>query len=868
MNHDRYSDGRGNSSRDGRGDDTLNGGNRNDRLHGGRGDDQLFGNGGNDRLFGDSGDDVLQGGKGNDVLRGGPGKDVLLGGDGNDILYGDDGSHGFGKLLWFAWLAKPAGYADYLDGGAGNDKAYGGSGNDFANYTYAENIGARDFYDGGRGTDTLQITLTWGEAALAPVQKDIHDYQAFLDSHANAQKDNGATFHFKSFGLDAADFESLNIRLVNTAPTARADGGATTEDEVLHVGAPASLLSNDSDPDHLDVLAVNPVSGASSTLGAKVDIAADGSFTYDPTAAAALQALKAGQTAADTFTYTVHDLAGATSTATVTIKVAGVSDAPAAADDAYALDEDATLTVGGPGLLGNDTDPEHDALSAVLVDGAAHGTVTVLANGGFTYAPAADFNGTDSFTYKASDGSLASGLATVHLTINAVNDAPVARDDAAATDEDTVVTGNVLANDSDVEADALVVTSVGTFASALGASVTLAADGSYSYDPTAAASLQALGAGETAADSFTYVISDGNGGTASATVAVSVAGLAEPASASNHVQPSVAPGTELEYVVRFDNGQWLSLDGFSMGITSPSSLGSSSGGAGGGKAKADEAKLSLGSSGALVDLTGQLLGGDTIKAVEIEAYRSTGEGRQLVDEFKFTNAQLTSLDSGNGTDNTLGLQVGQFTHGHVDYDDKGAAHDSSVTGWDFTANKAFSGALPVADAAKIVPADEVGPGANLVSYVRFEGSDGWLRLDSFSLGLQNTGSQDSGGGGVGKSSADPATLVLGSSTEILALTDAIDKGTELKNVEIESYVGGSEGLRLVDEFKFDNVHLTGLQTSDAATNVVQFDFAQFTHGHVDYDRTGAAHDTTSTGWDFAAHHEISAPAPHPDVLLS
>src|SRR5262249_7447278 len=72
-----------------------------------------------------------------------------------------------------------------------------------------------------------------------------------------------------------------------------------------------------------------------------------------------------------------------------------------------------------------------------LVAGGAHGSLAFNANGSFAYPPAADFNGTDSFTYKASDGQLAGNTATVTLTVRPVNDAPVARDDAYATDEDT-----------------------------------------------------------------------------------------------------------------------------------------------------------------------------------------------------------------------------------------------------------------------------------------------------------------------------------------------------------------------------------------------------------------------------------------------
>src|SRR5205807_685692 len=90
--------------------------------------------------------------------------------------------------------------------------------------------------------------------------------------------------------------------------------------------------------------------------------------------------------------------------------------------------------------------------------GPSHGSLTLNANGSFVYTPAANYNGGDSFSYKANDGTADSNIATVTLTINAVNDAPVAVDDAYRTDEDTTLTiaaPGVLANDSDVEGDAL-----------------------------------------------------------------------------------------------------------------------------------------------------------------------------------------------------------------------------------------------------------------------------------------------------------------------------------------------------------------------------------------------------------------------------
>jgi VCBS repeat-containing protein len=130
--------------------------------------------------------------------------------------------------------------------------------------------------------------------------------------------------------------------------------------------------------------------------------------------------------------------------------------APIARDDSYSLNEDAALAVTAGGVLANDADPEGKALSASLVSGTEHGSLTFNSDGIFTYVPAADFNGVDSFTYKASDGKNASNVATVTLTVQAVNDAPVAKDDAYAVDEDqSLVITDLLANDFDVDGDPL-----------------------------------------------------------------------------------------------------------------------------------------------------------------------------------------------------------------------------------------------------------------------------------------------------------------------------------------------------------------------------------------------------------------------------
>src|SRR5207244_1820063 len=165
------------------------------------------------------------------------------------------------------------------------------------------------------------------------------------------------------------------------------------------------------------------VSNTNTTLfSAQPAVAANGTLTYTPAANA---------NGSGTVTVQVHDNGGTanggvdTSAAqTFTITVTPVNDAPVAVNDAYTVNEDTLLTVAAPGVLGNDTDVDIDPLTAVVVTAPTHGTLTLAANGGFSYTPVLNYNGADSFTYKANDGTLNSNVATVTITVTAVNDAP------------------------------------------------------------------------------------------------------------------------------------------------------------------------------------------------------------------------------------------------------------------------------------------------------------------------------------------------------------------------------------------------------------------------------------------------------------
>src|SRR5690606_35088476 len=155
-----------------------------------------------------------------------------------------------------------------------------------------------------------------------------------------------------------------------------------------------------------------------------------------------------------TFTYRATDGISLSEPATVTITVIASPQVPVAAPDTFTINED--MVVFG-NVLTNDSDPQEDTLTAVLVDEPESGQLMFNANGSFAYIPAKDFHGVVTFTYRATDGVNESETALVTIEILPVNDAPVARDDAAVVEAGQTVVIDVLENDEDVDGDPLTV---------------------------------------------------------------------------------------------------------------------------------------------------------------------------------------------------------------------------------------------------------------------------------------------------------------------------------------------------------------------------------------------------------------------------
>ena len=238
----------------------------------------------------------------------------------------------------------------------------------------------------------------------------------------------------------------------NIAPDAVNDEYSTDEDTTLTIPVETGVLGNDvdsaADSDPLIVTAnTDPVNGM-------LTLNEDGSFDYTP---------NANFNGVDTFDYTLSDGNGGTATATVTITVNSVNDLPDAVEDAVVTDED--VAVSGNVLDGSndgiDTDLDGDTLIVTANTEPTNGTVTITPDGNYTYTPALDFNGTDSFEYTISDGNGGTDTATVTITVNPVDDIP----SAVLMEEDVVstpgsggsadsLTGNSLVGGA--EADALI----------------------------------------------------------------------------------------------------------------------------------------------------------------------------------------------------------------------------------------------------------------------------------------------------------------------------------------------------------------------------------------------------------------------------
>ena len=224
-------------------------------------------------------------------------------------------------------------------------------------------------------------------------------------------------------------------------------------------------------------------------------------------------------TGSDRFSYTVSDAAGNTSTpASVSLVVYATNDAPVGYNDSFTTAEDTSFVTGDATANDVDVDDGLDVTTTAIQMMPLNGIAVSNGDGTFTYAPDANFNGVDSFTYTVRDTEgLSTSPATVTITVNSVNDTPLAANDAVTTAEDAaIITGDVTANDTDID-DGLDITTITIDTPATNGTAASNGDGTFTYTPNA---------DYNGVDTFTYTIAD-NTGTPSAPATVTITIISE-----------------------------------------------------------------------------------------------------------------------------------------------------------------------------------------------------------------------------------------------------------------------------------------------------------------------------------------------------
>lgn len=331
----------------------------------------------------------------------------------------------------------------------------------------------------------------------------------------------------------------------NTPPTASPLALSTQEDSSL------TGLLNGNDPESQPLtytITSNPSRGRVNLLNA-----ATGSFVYTP---------NTNVNGIDTFTYVVNDSVNTSGTATVTITVSPVNDAPVALADNAVTNEDTPVVIS---VLTNDSDVDGNTLSVSTVRGASHGTTTITGNT-VRYVPAGNYYGNDTFTYDISDGLLIAS-ASVNIVVASVNDAPVAQNMSLTTSEDTVLSGKLNASDPENNSLRYTLISLPT----LGTAAVDPSTGSFAYTPKANVN---------GVDSFSFKVNDGQLDSNIATASITINPANETPMAAAGPDQTVLEGD----LVQLDGSnssdpdgnissyQWLQIDGPAVVLSDPNSI--------------------------------------------------------------------------------------------------------------------------------------------------------------------------------------------------------------------------------------------------------------------------------------------------------
>ncbi|TVX93463.1 Ig-like domain-containing protein [Paenibacillus agilis] len=307
--------------------------------------------------------------------------------------------------------------------------------------------------------------------------------------NSNATGTDSFTFRANDGMLNSA-IGTVMITLnppANTIPVAVASTISTTKNTAVT----GTLLGTDADGDNLTYSIVQPPGKGTTTLNTRT-----GSYTYIPNNNA---------TGSDTIIFKVNDGTVDSLPAIVTVTIVAVNSAPVADDDTLSVTED-TPKAGKVTA----TDIDGDSLIYSVLDNPKKGTVTFDASGAFTYTPHTNATGTDSFMFKANDGTVDSNPATIAVAIVPVNDTPVSVNSTLSVTEDTYAEGILSAADVDVD---VLQYSIVTQPAKGTVTIIDSATGAYKYVPNA---------NVTGIDSFTFKANDGAVDSNTASVAVTI----------------------------------------------------------------------------------------------------------------------------------------------------------------------------------------------------------------------------------------------------------------------------------------------------------------------------------------------------------
>jgi hypothetical protein len=303
---------------------------------------------------------------------------------------------------------------------------------------------------------------------------------------------------------DGATAQGLdpNKLCINSAPTGAAITAPAADGTPVGRGTTVVFSGTAVDPDYLGLGFAWSFSTGAKLTGPSVSLAIPATTTP-------------GTVITATLTVTDTESLEAAVKPLRSVTVAGAAE-PVASPDSYSIASGGTLTVAAPGVLANDSNPSGTgSLGAVLVSLPSSGTLTLAANGGFTYKPATNFTGTDQFSYRADNGTASSAAVTATITVTAAGQAPIAVADGYTTAAGTVLTvaaPGVLANDLPAGAQL----SAKLVAKPVSGSLKLSSNGGFTYAP-------ASGFGGTV--HFTYQAISATVASSAATVTIAVKGI-------------------------------------------------------------------------------------------------------------------------------------------------------------------------------------------------------------------------------------------------------------------------------------------------------------------------------------------------------